>query len=150
MTTSSPFGTPIWNWLINPPTKVIDVHSLPYSSAVPYKLDYMLEVAVLRIGIPWTFSFSFAYVRALRCPNFSHYSYPYSVGYYHTKEHLCCHLSKCWYAPPFSLYCRTHRARDDQNCQNMSSICFCMPHVGPMLAKSASYCLHLSRTWFSV
>ena len=95
----------------------------------------MLEVAVLRIGIPWTFSFSFAYVRALRCPNFSHYSYPYSVGYYHTKEHLCCHLSKCWYAPPFSLYCRTHRARDDQNCQNMSSICFCMPHVGPMLAK---------------
>ena len=70
MTTSSPFGTPIWNWLINPPTKVIYVHSLPYSSAVPYKLDYMLEVAVLRIGIPWTFSFSFAYVRALRCPKF--------------------------------------------------------------------------------
>ena len=49
---------------------MIHVHSLPYSSAVPYKLDYMLEVAVLRIGIPWTFSFSFAYVRALRLPNF--------------------------------------------------------------------------------
>ena len=28
----------------------------------------MLEVAVLRIGIPWTFSFPFAYVRAQKCP----------------------------------------------------------------------------------
>ena len=28
----------------------------------------MLDVAALRIGIPWTFHFCFAYVRALRCP----------------------------------------------------------------------------------
>ena len=57
MTTSAPFGTPIWNWLVNPPTIVIYVDSLPCSSAVPYELDYMLDVAALRIGIPWTFHF---------------------------------------------------------------------------------------------
>ena len=32
----------------------------------------MLEVAVLRIGIPWTFSFSFAYVRATLPKIFRH------------------------------------------------------------------------------
>ena len=46
----------------------------------------------------------------------SRISYPYSVGYYHTKEHLCCpHLSKCWYAPPFSLYA-TRRVYAGQMC----------------------------------
>ena len=40
-----------------PLTIVIYVDSLPYSSAVPYELDYVLDVAALRIGIPWTFHF---------------------------------------------------------------------------------------------
>ena len=42
------------------------------------------------------------------------------------------------------------QAHADQNCQNMSLNYFCMSHVGSMLAKCASYCLHLSRTWSSV
>ena len=37
---------------------MIHVDSLPYSSAVPYKLDYILDVAALRVGIPWTFHFA--------------------------------------------------------------------------------------------
>ena len=36
---------------------MIYVDSLPYSSAVPYELEYVLDVAALRIGIPWTFHF---------------------------------------------------------------------------------------------
>ena len=77
---------------------------------------------------------------ALCCPTVPQYSYRYSVGRYHTKEHLCCpHFSKSWYAPPFSLYCRTHRAHAAQNCQNMGPNSFCMSHIGYMLAKCASY-----------
>ena len=67
---------------------------------------------------------------ALCCPTVPQYSYRYSVGHYHMKEHLCYpHFSKSWYTPPFPLYCRTHRAHAAQNGQNMDPNSFFICHI---------------------
>ena len=108
---------------------MIYVDSLPYSSAVPYELDYVLDVAALRIGIPWTFHLFFFRLRTRsmlpkkkkirRSVGSNTKEEPYAAQMFRNirtailsitirRNTYAAHtFSKCWYAPPFSLYCRT-------------------------------------------